>query len=295
MITLEQLRIFVAVAESEHLTKAAETLRLTPSALSNAIRVVENRYSVSLFDRVGRQIRLNDAGRIFLSEARATLQRAHMAEKTLEEIGALKRGSLRLFASQTIAAYWLPPFIARYHALYPSIKLELIIANTNEVSQATAQGLCDLGFIEGDIKDNDLEISAIGCDKLLTVVSSLHPLATQKSLSVEDIISLRWIMREEGSGTRASFMAGLHKWGIAPDNLDIALVLPSNEAILSAVAISATYAAALSELVVSHHLRSGVITALPVAPTPRNLMLITNPDRHSSHAARAFLEVVTAK
>ncbi|MGA7972648.1 MAG: LysR family transcriptional regulator, partial [Pseudolabrys sp.] len=106
-MTLEQLRIFVAVAACEHVTRAAESLRLTQSAVSAAISALESRYNVSLFDRVGRRIELNESGRLFLGEARAVLARAAAAELALSEMSGLKRGTLSVYASQTIASYWL--------------------------------------------------------------------------------------------------------------------------------------------------------------------------------------------
>jgi DNA-binding transcriptional LysR family regulator len=91
-MTLEQLRIFVAVAERQHVSQAAQALNLVQSAVSHAIAALETRHDTKLFDRVGRRIELTDAGRMFLGEARAVLARAEAAELALSEIGGLKRG-----------------------------------------------------------------------------------------------------------------------------------------------------------------------------------------------------------
>ena len=91
-MTLEQLRIFVAVAEREHVTKAATELNLTQSATSAAVAALEMRHAVKLFDRIGRHITLTDAGRLFLAEARAVLSRAASAEAVLADLAGLKRG-----------------------------------------------------------------------------------------------------------------------------------------------------------------------------------------------------------
>jgi DNA-binding MarR family transcriptional regulator len=106
-MTLEQLRIFVAVAQREHMTRAADALNLTQSAASGAIAALEARHDVKLFNRVGRGIELTDAGRMFLRK-RAVLARAAGAEQALADYAGLRRGTLRLVASQTIAGYWLP-------------------------------------------------------------------------------------------------------------------------------------------------------------------------------------------
>src|SRR4051812_21868181 len=108
-MTLEQLRIFLAVAEREHVTRAAEALNLTQSAVSAAVRALEERHGIALFHRVGRRIELSEAGRIFRNEAERVLARAQAAELVLSELGGARRGTLAVQASQTVASYWLPP------------------------------------------------------------------------------------------------------------------------------------------------------------------------------------------
>lgn len=98
-MTLEQLRIFVAVAECEHVTQGARQLNLTQSATSAAVAALEERYATKLFDRIGRRIALTEAGRLFLKEAKAVLARASAAAKVLTDLADLTRGSLALAAS----------------------------------------------------------------------------------------------------------------------------------------------------------------------------------------------------
>src|ERR1700674_2273255 len=122
-MTLEQLRIFIAVAEKQHVTQAARELNLTQSATSAAIAALEARYDVKLFDRIGRGIALTQTGRDFLIEARAVLARARAATQVLNDLAGLKRGSLTIAASQTVANYWLRGRIQTFHAAYPGIDL----------------------------------------------------------------------------------------------------------------------------------------------------------------------------
>jgi len=103
-MTLEQLRIFVAVAEKQHVTRAANELNLTQSATSAAIAALEARYGIKLFDRIGRGIALTQTGKDFLIEARAVLARAADATQVLNDLAGLKRGSLSIAASQTVGS-----------------------------------------------------------------------------------------------------------------------------------------------------------------------------------------------
>src|SRR5579864_9277660 len=120
-MTLEQLRVFVAVAERQHVTRAAEALHIAQSAVSASIAALEERHGVKLFHRVGRGIEMTEAGALFLVEARAVLARAESAELALSELGGLKRGALAVHASQTIASYWLPRHLVRFRRDYPGI------------------------------------------------------------------------------------------------------------------------------------------------------------------------------
>ena len=105
-MTLEQLRVFIAVADRQHITRAAAALNLAQSAVSAAIASLEAQHDTRLFHRVGRGIELTEAGSLFLAEARIVLARAEAAELVLAELGGLKRGTLAVQASQTIASYF---------------------------------------------------------------------------------------------------------------------------------------------------------------------------------------------
>ena len=135
-MTLDQLRIFVAVAERQHVTRAAEALNLVQSAVSAAINALETRHAVKLFHRVGRGIELTEAGSVFLGEARAVLARAQAAELVLADLSGLRRGTLAIQASQTIASHWLPLHLVAFRAAYPDIVLRLGIGNTAEAAEA---------------------------------------------------------------------------------------------------------------------------------------------------------------
>ena len=170
-MTLEQLRVFVCVAECEHMTRAAETLNLTQSATSAAIAALEERHGVKLFDRIGRRIALTGAGRAFLIEARAVLARAATAEQTLADLAGLNTGELILAASQTIGSYWLPARIAQFRAAYPGVMIKLRIGNTRKVAALASAGDVDLAFAEGEVSDPGLAVSPIGGDVLVIVAA----------------------------------------------------------------------------------------------------------------------------
>ena len=150
-MTFEQLRIFVEVAERQHVTQAAQALNIAQSAASHAIAQLEARYDVQLFYRVGRRIELSEAGRALLTEASAILGQVERAELALSEFSTFLRGTLLVEASQTIASYWLPAKLAAFHERHPQIAVELAIDNTEGAAAQVLSGAAELGFVEGEV------------------------------------------------------------------------------------------------------------------------------------------------
>lgn len=285
-MTLDQLRIFVGVAEREHMTRAAHALNVTQSAASAAIAALETRHGVPLFHRVGRGIELTEAGRMFLVEARAVLDRAAHAELALAEYGGLQRGTLRLVASQTIASYWLPSRLAAFHALHPRIAVELAIDNTAGAARQVLDGAAELGFVEGAIDEPALAHWTVASDPLVLVgAQSAAP------IDAEWIRAAHWIVREPGSGTRSTFEHILRQRDIDPDALHIAMTLPSNEAVRTAVEAGAGVAV-LSALVVARAIEARHLHDLKLNLPDRAFHALRHKERYRSRAADAFTELV---
>lgn len=288
-MTLEQLRIFVGVAEREHMTQAAQALNVTQSAASAAIATLEAHHSVKLFNRVGRRIELTEAGRLLLREARAILARADEAVRALDDFSGLKRGTLKLIASHTIAGYWLPYHIAEFQAQHPGIAIELSIANTEGASSRIAEGAAELGFIEGRPDGADLIPSIVARDQMVLVSAQ-----REKKIDKDWLRKARWIMREQGSGTRSTFEEALREGKIDPASLDIALTLPSNEAVRTAVEAGAGVAV-LSALVVERAVKAGLLHQLSLSLPQRPFYGIRHKDRPLSRAAETLLALIAAR
>ena len=290
-MTLERLRIFVAVAERDHVTAAARALNLTQSAVSNALAALEAEHKVRLFDRVGRGVALNATGRAFLPEAKAVLARAAAAEAALADMSALRRGRLAVFASQTIASYWLPRRLVAFHVAHPGIELDVQIGNTREVAQAVLNGDAEIGLVEGVVDAPALTQVQVGSDRLAVVVTPDHPWASAKRLSAGDLIESSWVLREPGSGTRSSLEAALREAGVNPADLPVAMTLPANEAVLAAAEAGAG-ATALSESVARASVAAGRLVRAPFSLPERPFRLLRHSDRYRSRAGDAFVQAL---
>jgi DNA-binding transcriptional LysR family regulator len=292
-MTLEQLRIFAAVADKQHVTQAARELNLTQSATSAAIAALEGRYGVKLFDRVGRGIVLTHMGRTFLTEARAVLARAHAAEQVLRDFAGLKSGKLVLAASQTVGSYWLPSRLLAFQATHPGIDIKVKIANTEQVATDVREGMADVGFIEGDIDDAALSARRVDGDSLVAVVGARHPLAKQKRLPADWMTKTPWILREPGSGTRAMFERALRKRGVRLSDLTVQLELASNEAIRNAVE-TGRCAAAVSDLVVEKAVAANRLFILDGELAKRSFYALRHKERHVSKVEAALMSSIAA-
>lgn len=290
-MTLEQLRIFVAVAEKQHVTRAAGELNLTQSATSAAIAALEARYGIKLFDRVGRGIVLTRTGSDFLVEARAVLARAKDATQVLNDLAGLKRGSLSIAASQTVGNYWLPPRIQAFHAAYPGIELKLSISNTEQVARMVIEGSADLGLVEGEVDDAVLAASKIDGDCLILAVGAKHPWASRTKIAAKDLPTTPWVLREKGSGTRSMFEAALRHNGLKLSDLRIALELPSNEAVRSAVE-AGDAATAVSDLVAAPSVAAKTLHRVRFDLPRRSFYILRHRERHISRAEDALLKTL---
>jgi DNA-binding transcriptional LysR family regulator len=287
-MTLEQLRIFVGVAERQHMTAAARALHVTQSTASAAIAALEARHAVKLFHRVGRGIVLTEAGQMLLREARTLLGHAAAAEAMLAEFDELTRGTLRVVASQTIAAYWLPRILTAFHHRYPSLSVELAIGNTEQAAVRVHDGEADLGIVEGEIDDPALAHWPIGQDSLMLVQSVPF---TETRIDAAWLRCARWVAREQGSGTRSTLDRHLRVLGVDPSVLDVALVLPSNESVRTAVEAGAGVAV-LSSLVVAPAVEAGTLYKAPIEFGPRPFFGLRHKERYRTKAADALLEMI---
>lgn len=292
-MTLEQLRIFAAVADKQHVTQAAQELNLTQSATSAAIAALEGRYGVKLFDRVGRGIVLTHMGRTFLGEARAVLARAHAAEQVLRDFAGLKAGRLVIAASQTVGSYWLPMRLLAFQAVHPGIEIRVRIANSEQVATDVRDGMADVGFVEGDIDDAALSARRVDGDALVAVVGARHPLASQKKLPSDWMTRTPWILREPGSGTRAMFERALKKRGGRLADLAVQLELASNEAIRTAIEAGGC-AAAISDLVVEKAIKAKQLVQLEDELAKRSFYALRHKERHISKAEAALMSSIAA-
>jgi DNA-binding transcriptional LysR family regulator len=282
-LTLRELEVFTTVADAGTVTRAADQLALTQSAASQALASLESGLGVTLFDRVGRRLQLNEHGRLLLPRARALLDAAHGVEQLFDGAAA----SLRLGASTTIANYLLPSWLARFRAAHPDAWVELEVANTRDIVEAVAGFAVDVGFIEGPCHHPELTVTPWRDDELVVFAGAGHPLAGRQ-VTLAELAQAPWILREAGSGTREEVeRLLLPELGALP----VALEIGHSEAIKHLVA-AGMGVSCLSRVVVADLLAAGTLVEIDAAlpALHRSLYRVMHRAKAVTRGLAAFLD-----
>jgi DNA-binding transcriptional LysR family regulator len=230
-----KLKVFCAVAESRSFSKASKTMYLTQPAISLQIRALEEQLGTKLFSRNNKMVSLTETGRILYRHATSILAIYGAIEKEINEATGLVKGKLRIGASTTLATYYLPNIIVEFKKRYPDILIDFERGNTQTIIDSILKTRLDLGLVEGEVDSPRLVVQKMDSDELLLVVDANHPWAERRDISVEELMDLPFIMREDGSGTRQVIENTLQRAGINPDQLNVVMYLGSTEAIKTAV------------------------------------------------------------
>ena len=294
-LTLRQLQLFCAVARTGTTTAAAQAVALSQSATSAAINELQNALGIRLFERAGQRLLLNEAGRALLPQAQALLQQAQDIETQFSEHGLQGVVQLRLAASTTTGNYLLPRLLARWGAERPQAEVQVTIANTLDVARAVAQFEADLGFIEGPCHVAGLELLHWQRDELVLVAAPEHPLArraAERPLSVTQLRQARWLLREEGSGTREAVEQVLRQ---RLGHIDLGFTLGSGVAIVQAV-VAGLGISCLSRVLVREALADGslVVLASCLPAMERNLSIVHRRTARLSPALRELIDLALA-
>jgi len=289
-ITLRQLEIFSAVADTQQVTRASKLLHLTQSAVSMALGELENQLDGPLFDRHGRSLLLNDRGRYLLPLAKKILTQVENAECVLTEQVDTIAGSLEIVASSTIGNYVLPYLVGSFMRRHPEAHINMQVVNTLHAEELVQNGEADLGFVEGSVTLEALHALPWFEDELAIIVSPNHPLASHETFRVpDDLRETNWVMREEGSGTAEIFKK---KLGDNARLLRVVTKMGHTEAIKKAVE-SGVGAACLSQLTVCREAEQNWLKLLPIEGVDmrRQIRIIQRRDKVATRLMNAFLNL----
>ncbi len=287
-MNLYHLRVFLTVAEHEHITRASEELILTQPAVSKIIQHLEQEVGLELIERHGRRIVLTYAGHVLHNYARRMFALEREMEEALAALCDVETGEVTLAANTTTGVYLLPPIVARFRARYPQVALHIAILNSHEIIEQTLNWDLDFGLVEGDPSTlpAGLHVEVFAHDELVLVVAPGHRWSGLNPLKPEALREGELVLREQGSGIREVIEHALLLQGVKISPL---LTLPDNEAIKQMV-MSGVGAAIVSALAVQRELASSDLVRVPIAGLDLRpqLSLIRRTDKQLSRAAQAF-------
>jgi len=203
MYSFKQLELFVSLARTQRVVETAKEYEMSQSAVSMSIKELEKELNEQLFDRIGKKLVLNDRGNLLLQECEQPLEQLRNIYVSFSD--AQLMGELRISASATVADYFMPTLINDYLQRHEGMHLQLKSANSHEVIERVKNGESDLGFIEGACKDANIECHTLMQDELI-VVTSDESVKESESFFIDQLLEKKWVMREEGSGTRSVFL-----------------------------------------------------------------------------------------
>lgn len=283
--TLRQLEVFLSVARHENVTRAAAELGMSQSAASEALHELEHQFSLQLFQRTGKRLQLSELGRSLRISAESLRAQASELEARLAQESGV--GTLRIGATLSIGNYLVPPLMARFMAEHSGARVTLHVANTAEVARKVINFELDMGIVEGELMEPELEVSRWRADELAVFCAPEHPFAKKRALFDRDLREARWIVREPGSGTRQAFERAMQ--GLLPE-LNVALELQHTEAIKSAVR-AGLGVGCVSRIALEEAFEHGSLVAcnVPRRNLRRHFFFLLRRDRYQSLAMRSWL------
>lgn len=289
----QNLKAFVAVAVSRSFSLAADRLHITQPAISKRIHMLEQQLDTQLFDRIGRQVSLTEAGRTLLPHAEAILDAMHTARRAIADLSGEVRGQLKLITSHHIGLHRLPRILREYTERYPMVDLDISFMDSSEAYAAVLKGDCDLGIITEVAQNNEaLNTRTVWKDTMLFVAAPQHPLSKLGAVTLADISPYQALLPE-----RRFYTTQLVEELFTRNGLSIRINLATNYLETIKALISAGYAWGVLP---QSMLQDGSLAILSVQSpddgTPvsisRNLDCIYHRQRLMSNAGKAFLDLL---
>ncbi len=285
--TLRQLEIFLAAAHFQSISKAAEKLFMSQSAASESLKTLEAQFEVQLFDRIGKTLRLNEFGHSVRPLAQALLDQAEDFESAMRKHSVV--GNLKIGATLSIGNYLAINLFAEFMERHPDSEPTLHVANSTEIQRMIHNFELDVGLVEGEVLDTDLESMFWRKDELQVFCSPSHPLAKKGRLDIQDIESVSWVVRETGSGTRQAF-----DWAMRAhlSKLNLRLELQHTEAIKRAVEANLGIGC-LSSVTLQEAFKRGSLVpiALPDHDLRRNFYLVLHKRKYRSAGIQQWIHL----
>ncbi len=288
-ITIRQLQVFTSVAKHLSYTRAAEELHLTQPAVSMQIKQLEKSVGLNLFEQIGKKIYLTEAGDVVLEHAISITSKLKSIENDLEQLKGIDGGRLTVCIASTVN-YFATRLISRFSQAYPSVQISLDVTNRHDLLKRLETNEPDLVLMGRPPSSADLTSTAFMDNPLVIIANPHHPLANESNIPIQRLTDEKFVLREQGSGTRSAMEEVFEKYHVKPS---VSTQLSGNESIKQAVE------AGLGLALVSFHtvdleLKANRLTTLDIQHFPilKKWHIGHRSGKHLSATAQAFWDFV---
>ncbi len=289
-MNFRKLKIFYETAIELNMTRVANKLYISQPSISQAIHEIEDEVEVKLFDRIGKKLFLTNEGELYLTYVRRILNLYEEAAKTMNDMSKNEKGKIKIGASTTIGIYILPDIIKGFLQEHTGIEISLSVDNTINIEKMILENKIDFAYIEGKSCFDEIIKEEVWEDELIFICSSRHKWNKKNVLRKEDISNEKFIMREDGSGTREIVESFLESNNI---DFNIFMELGNTEAIKKSVeanlGISCLSIRSVEEKIKNGDLKGFRIDGINVT---RKLSLIYHKDKFLSNVMKSFINYV---
>ena len=293
---LWQLNIFCKVIELKSFSKAGKAVHLSQPTISNHIKDLEEHFNCRLIDRLAKEAVPTQAGELLYGYAKKFLMLRDETETALAEYIGKVRGRLALGGSTIPGTYLMPQIIAGFKQPYPDVIISLIIGDTAHIIEGILDRNLELGVVGARAESQKIAQKKLISDEMRLIVPVHHRWANKKHVSLKQLISEPFILRERGSGTLKSLHQSLRNQGHAVEDLKVIAELGSTEAICQGIK-NGIGVSILSTLAVAEDLQAGKLSALKVEGLHlgRNFYLTWHRHRSPSPLHQAFVKFLNEK
>ncbi len=294
MLDFRKLQVFALVMEQRSFSRAAELCHLTQPTVSGHVKLLEEYFGVTLFDRHTREVVPTPAGLLLYRYAKRVVRLVEEMEREMSYYKGGRKGKLRLGGSTIPGQYILPFLLQKFNQAFPDIRVAVHIADTRAIAQLVSEGELELGIIGAKVLETNLHYEPCYEDEIVLVLRKdfkVPKLDVAQALKPEDLQHLPLIVREKGSGTWLTTKKALKNIGCAPERLKVVAELGSTEAVRQAVK-AGLGAAFLSKRAVQEEIDSGLLVQVPVEglAIKRNFYLVYPARRTLSPTAQIFVD-----
>jgi len=286
---VRDLEVFLSVAKHLNYTRAGEEVNLSQPSVSVRMRQLEHDLGSKLFEQLGKKIVLTEAGQLLVPYATRVIATMSDARQAIDELQSLERGLLRIGASTTPGMYLIPGTIAHFKRRYPKIEVHLGVKDTGQIEDGVIRNEFDFGFVGGHLAGDEVEVLPWITDEIILIVPVGHRLARKKFVTPQDLSSEQFILREQGSATRAVVAAHLRKLRVETEAI---MEIENPESVKKAVQ-NGLGIAFISAFAAETDLKAKTLVAVEIQDLKirRELKIVYRKDKHLSRAAQTLIEM----